>query len=147
MPDITSANTTLLIAASTLPVPVQIQGFSTDDIFRGEPVTPVETQMGLDGTLSGGYVPTEKKTDIILMAGSPSTIYFDAIQAAQDAGFIAILLQGTLTYPSIGRTFVLVNGFLTRYPPFADAKKTLMPRTFQITWQNIIGFPITIGGG
>ena len=147
MPDITSANTVLILSVPLLfPAPVQIQGFSTDDIFTVAPVVPIETMMGLDGNLSGGYMPTKKEMEIVLMASSPSNAFFDAIQAFQDANFVALSLFGSLSLPSNGRFFSLNNGFHTRYPPTPDARKVLQPRRFQITWESMQGIPITISG-
>ena len=144
---ITSANTVLLLGVTgLLDVPQQIQGFATDDIFSSETVHPVETMMGVDGLLSGGYVPTEKPTVITLMAGSASNDFFDAWQAGQDANLTAYTAFGYLSYPSIGKAFVLTTGFLTDYVPIADSKKLLQPRKFGIKWQSIVGSPISAAG-
>jgi hypothetical protein len=147
VPDITSANSVLILTTPLLlPVPTQIQGFSADDIFTTAPVVPVQTKMGLDGNLSAGYVPTEKKMEIVLMAGSASNEYFDAIQAGQDALLQALQIFGSLTLPSIGRFFTLTNGYLTRFPPTADGRQTLQPRRFEITFENIVGIPVSAAG-
>lgn len=145
--DITSANSVLIFAVPLLlPVPQQIQGFSTDDIFSTARVTPIETRMGVDGNLSGGFIPTEKKMEITLMAGSPSNAFFDALQGGQNAAFAAFSIVGSITLPSIGMFFTLTNGFLTGYPPISDAKKVLEPRRYEITWENIVGIPVTAAG-
>lgn len=147
MSDITSANATLVLAIPLLlPVPQQIQGFSAEDIFTTAPVVPVETMMGLDGALSGGFVPTEKKFEITLMAGSASNTFFDAWIAGMYAAYQAVAASGSLSLPSIGRFYTLTNGFLTRHPPIADGRKILQPRRFEITFENIVGAPITLAG-
>jgi hypothetical protein len=147
MPDITSANAVLTLAAiGVLSVPQQIQGFATDDIYTVAPVSPVETMMGIDGDLSAGFVYTEKKMDITLMAGSPSNAFFDALQAAQEAAVQPFELSGVLTLPSNGIQAQLVTGYLTRYPPLPNGKKVLQPRVYEITWQNINISPVSAAG-
>lgn len=147
MPDITSANAILtFVVADLLPVPQQIQGFSTDDIFSTARVTPVETMMGIDGNLSAGFVYTEKKMEITLMAGSPSNAFFEAIQAAQEAGVGALEIDGMISLPSLGVAYAMGPGYLTGYPPIADAKKVMQPRRYEITWQSIVPSPIGIAG-
>ena len=147
MPDITSANAVLTLAAiGVLSVPQRIQGFSTDDIYSVAPVSPVETMMGIDGNLSGGFLFTEKKMEITLMAGSPSNSFFDALQAAQEAAIQPGILSGMLTLPSTGLQAVLTVGYLTRYPPVPNGKKVLQPRVFEITWQDINVSPISAAG-
>lgn len=147
MPDITSANAVLTLAAvGVLSVPQRIQGFSTDDIYSVGVVTPIETEMGIDGQLSAGFLYTKKEMDITLMAGSPSNAFFDTLQAAQEAAVQPFELSGMLTLPSTGLQAVLITGFLTRYPPLPNGKKVLQPRVFQITWQNINISPISAAG-
>ncbi len=147
MADITSANAVLLLSVPLLlPVPQQIQGFSTDDIFETEDVTPVETLMGIDGTLSGGFVFTDKPMVITLQASSASNTFFDAWQQAQQAVPMAAPAEGSITLTSVGRTYVLTTGYLTRFRPIFDAKKVLQARRFRITWQNISPVPIGAAG-
>lgn len=145
--NITSADSILILSvAGLLPVPQQIQGFSTDDIFSTANAVPVETMMGIDGNLAGGYVPTEKKTTFSLMASSASNDFFDAWQAGQDANYTAYSAGGLITIPSLGKVFLLTNGFLTGYVAISDAKKVLQPRRFEVTWQSIVGSPIGFSG-
>lgn len=147
MPDITSSTTVLILSIPLLlPVPQQLQGWAADDIFSTARVVPVETMMGLDGTLSGGYIPTEKKMEIVLMAGSADNDFFDAWQAGQDASLAALPAFGMLTLPALGRAFTLINGYLTGYPPMSDGKKVLQPRRYEITWESIVGSPIGNAG-
>lgn len=147
MPDITSANAVLTLAAiGILSVPQRIQGFATEDIFSVARVTPVETQMGVDGDLSAGFVFTEKKMEITLMAGSPSNSFFDALQSGQEAAIQPFELSGVLTLPSTGLQAVLVTGWLTGYSPLPNGKRTLQPRVYEITWQNINISPISSAG-
>lgn len=147
MADITSANAVLILSVPLiLPIAQQIQGFSTDDIFDTEDVTPIETRMGVDGTLSAGFVFTEKPMTITLMAGSPSNSFFDQWQLGQQVNIAVAPCHGTLTLTGIGASYALANGFLTRFKPIADGRKVLEPRKFRITWQSITPTPVGIAG-
>ena len=147
MADITSANAVFIISVpDALPVPQQLQGFSTDDIFDADDIAPVEVMMGVDGNLSGGFVFTAKPMSISLMAGSASNTFFDAWQAAQEASTSALVAEGVITLTSLGRAYLCTNGFLTRYKPISDAKKVMQPRRFQITWESIVSAPIGTNG-
>lgn len=147
MADITSANSVFVLAVPLLEFgPLQIQGYAADDIFTAEEVEPIETMMGLDGNLSGGYMPTKKPFEFTLMADSPSNAVFDYIQAQQDALFQALQIQGSLTLPSVGSFYSLNNGFLTRYKPMPDGRKVLQPRRFRFTWESVPSSPVTLAG-
>jgi hypothetical protein len=75
---LTSANYTLvLVVPDVFPVPQAIQGYSTDDMFGMEAVTGVETLLGVDGRLSAGWIPVEKRMTITLQADSPSVVMFE----------------------------------------------------------------------
>lgn len=147
MPDITSANAILVLSApDALAVATPIQGFATEDIFTLARVVPVETMMGVDGNLSAGFVYAEKKLEITLMAGSPSNDWFDAIAAIQEANLQAVVIQGVITLPSLGKSYSLINGFLTGWPPIADGRRILQPRRFETTWEGIRVSPVGAAG-
>ena len=58
MATLTSANSAFSLQIANLyPVPQSIQGYAADDAFAVDDVEPVETVMGVDGKLSGGYTP------------------------------------------------------------------------------------------
>jgi hypothetical protein len=132
----------LLVIADLFPVPQQLQGYAADDVFSTEAVDSVETQMGVDGNLSGGWVPTPKRQTIVLQADSVSSLMFDAWQQAQEAVRDAFIANAIIRLPSLGRSYVCTKGFLTQYMPIPDARRILQPRRFQITWQSILGAPL-----
>lgn len=135
MGTITSANATYtLVEATQYPSGVTLQQFSTDDMFDAEAVKNVELQMGIDGILSAGFVFVEIPQTITLMGNSVSNDVFDDIYNAQIAGVEALPLSAVILMPSISRQWTCTNGFLTSYKPMPGAKKTLQPRTYQITW-------------
>lgn len=140
---ITSANAILTLSVLPLfPVPQQIQGFAVDDIYDVDAIKSVETMMGVDGVLSGGFVFVEITQNISLMADSASNLFFDTwwtqMQAAEDV----YTASGQIVLPSISTKFNMLNGFLTGYKPIADAKKVLQPRKFQIMWNSVAPAPL-----
>lgn len=139
MASITSNNAVLLISvAGIFSAPQQMQGFSAEDIYDIDDMTPAETLMGLDGKLSGGfvYVPTLQK--ITLQADSASNAFFDNWFTQQKAQGEVFPATGLLRLPSIGYNWSMTRGFLTTYKPAPPGKKVLMPRTFGITWESCL---------
>lgn len=146
MATLTAANTVIVFTVNGLfNAPFQLQGFAADDIFSTEPVTSVETLIGVDGILSAGFVPTEKKMNITFQADSPSNVIMEAWQTAQEIAREAFVANGFVTIPSIGRLFTCTQGYLTTYPPTPDVRRILQPRRYGLTWQSIIGAPIPNG--
>lgn len=140
---ITAANAVLtLFQAILFPAPVQIQGFATDDVYDMDPIKSVETMMGVDGLLSGGFVYAEMVQNISLMADSESNDFFDTLWTQMQAAQDTYPLNGLIILPGIGSKFVMTRGFLTGYPPSPAAKKVLQPRKYQITWNRIAPAPL-----
>ena len=79
---------------------------------------------------------------IALQADSPSNLLFDTWYNAQEQLREVYLANAHITLSSINRTFTCVQGFLTNYPPMADARRILQPRRFTVTWQSITGAPL-----
>lgn len=147
MASITSANANLVIGVlNFLPTAQQISGFAVDDVFTTDDVTSIETQMGVDGTLSAGFMYVEKPMDVSLSASSPSNDFFDSWQAAQEGNIDALEGFGILTLPATGYSYALVTGYLKRLKPIPDARKVLQPRRFQIVWGRIVRSPIGLAG-
>jgi hypothetical protein len=147
MPSITSANAVItLTVPGVLPVSVQLSGFAADDVFDSDDVELATTIMGVDGTLSGGFVYAMVPWNIALQADSPSQAIFEAWDGAQQAVADVFQGQANVTLVSIGRSYQMVNGFLVRGKRLPDAKKTLMPRKWRIDWQQVIPVPVGAAG-
>lgn len=140
---ITSANAVLLLSIEGLyDVPQQLQGFAADDIFDTESLEPVETMMGVDGKLSGGWVPREVKQNISIQADSPSILVFENWYAAQQTARETYIANGQVHLSSVGRKYTMTRGFLSSVPPTPAAKKVLQPRRFTITWERVTSAPV-----
>ena len=136
---ITSANATFLLGiADVFPVPQQLTQFAADDLFDTEAIDSAEVRMGVDGSLTAGFVFVPVKQTITLQADSPSCALFDAWWAAQQVAKDVFSAFGIVILPGLGTKWALTNGFLTSYKPIPDAKKLLEPRKFGITWEKVL---------
>lgn len=142
---ITAANSTFtLTIPGVFQVPVRIEQFDTDDVYSIEQLRMVMTKMGVDGKLTGGFTFNEVKMSLHLMADSPSNAIFDGWATFMQTLVDAYPAFGTITQPSLGTSYVLSKGFMTGYPPLANAKKTLEGRVFELTWEKIVANPIQL---
>lgn len=142
-PSITSVNSIYMLAITGLyTVPQQLQGFSADDIFDTGEINSAEVVMGLDGKIAAGYVPVAIVQNITLLANSDSNALFEAWWASQRAAQELYFATGIIRMPSVKRSYALTNGVLTGYSPMSDAKKTLQPRKYTITWESALAAPL-----
>jgi hypothetical protein len=144
MSTITSANAIVTLAIVGLfDTPVQLQGYSADDIFTVEPRQTSEVLMGVDGILSAGFVCNPTVQNISLQADSNANDIFDqwvqAMKVARDVYFA----NATVVLLSINRTFTCTKGSLTSYPPISDAARVLRPRRYTINWEDVSPAPTT----
>lgn len=135
---ITAANAVFMLSITGLfTVPQQLQGFAADDVFDTEAIEPAEVVMGVDGKLSGGFVYVPTKQNITLQADSGSVDLFEQWQKAQRAARDLYYAQGSVVLPGLSKAYTMTRGILSSYSPLADAKKTLQPRKFAITWESV----------
>lgn len=135
---ITSANAILtLVIPPIFTVPQQIQQFSADNIFETDEIEVAETSMGVDGTLSGGMIFNEIPWNVTLQANSPSNDLFDQWYQAQLSAVDVYPASGIVTLKSIGRKWVMTNGFLKRFTTMPPGGKTLRARRYGIVWNSV----------
>lgn len=135
---LTAANAIIMISIADLfPVPQQLKQFATDDIFTTTPLKSAETQMGVDGHLSAGFVFVEVPQSVNLQADSPSCDIFDNWWGASQTVKDAYPANGVVIITSVQKKWNLTRGFLTSFPPMPDGGKILKPRRFEITWESI----------
>ena len=135
---LTTANSALAIAIVGLyATPQVIQGYSTDDSFAADDVSGVETQMGVDGYLSGGFTPVPTVLNINLQADSLSNDFFDNWIAAQLTARETYIANATINLPGLGTKYAFTKGFLTSHSPMPGSKKILQPRKFSITFESV----------
>lgn len=136
---ITGANSVVMISVPGLfPTPIQLQGYSAERAWSTDSVSNAETQMGVDGTFTAGWVPAPVKLTYSLLANSISKILFNTIYAAEQAAKEKYYINATVYLPSAGETFDLNNGVLTDFKPMPDFSKVLQPMDFAITWGSVV---------
>ena len=134
----TSANVILLLSVRNFfPVPQQIQGFASDEMISTEALNNIEASIGADGRLSAGFTPAATPMTITLQADSLSNDFFEQVQAAQSQAREAFIFDGTYIMSSVGKKYDLVRGFMQGGPKFASARRTLQPRPWVITWEQV----------
>jgi len=126
-----------MIVPGLFPVPVSIQGYSTDDAFMLDALDLAETVMGVDGRMSAGYVPKEVKLTITLQADSASKDFFAILTQAVKTAREVFYMSATLSLPSTGEAFTFTRGILTSVEQLPSAKKMLQPQKFVITWESV----------
>jgi hypothetical protein len=135
---ITSANSQFTISVPGLfPVPITLEGYSADKAWSTNRVTLAETNMGVDGRLTSGYVPNPVVQSISLQADSPSKSVFLQIAAAMQQQKNSFYIQGNIDLPSTGETFIGTRGVLTEFVPLPDGGKVLQAMEFSIVWQTL----------
>ncbi len=146
---ITSANAKLTLTvrntAGIVVGPFTVEGYAQDAAFAVETVDAAETIMGVDGKLSGGYLPRATKFSVSLMANSPSVALFEAWDSAQKVLGDVLVADGFVAAPSLGKAYALVKGFLTRLTPVPTARRTFSdPMVYELTFESVTPAPITV---
>lgn len=140
---ITSATAQLSLGVTSLyAAPQAIQGFAVDDAFDTEALEMAETAMGVDGILTGGYVPNPTVMTITLMGDSASIPFFDNWVAATRNVRDLYYAFGTIYLVAVGKKYAMTKGILRNYPQLPDAKKTLQPVKYTIVWQSVLPQPV-----
>lgn len=142
MASLTSANAIITITIPGLfNTPQQLQGFSADNVYDMAVQEVVQTAMGVDGILSGGFVfnPVEQTFD--LQADSNSNNIFELWAATQKQIKDVLTANGATTLPSVGKSYIATKGFLISLPPAPAAAKILQPRRYMIRWESILAVP------
>lgn len=143
MATITSANSSFILRVPDVFVtPQLIQGYAADDAFTQEAFDLTETRMGVDGNLSGGYVPSPKKLTIMLMPDSIALDTFIVWASAMDAAKETFIGGAIIEYPSISKVFTLGKIFFKNSSGMPSAKKVLEPFAAVLEYQNLTSAPI-----
>jgi hypothetical protein len=143
MPSITSSNAVYMLGITGLyPTPQQLEYWGVDEMFETDALVSAETQMGVDGHLSGGYIYNEVKQTLTFMADSPSCLIFDNWYASQKSAGENLIANGVIVLKGPGSKYALTRGFLASWTPIPSARKVLQARKFAITWESVQAAPI-----
>jgi hypothetical protein len=129
-----------LTIANVFNTPQQLQGFAADDVYEMDELDSVETLMGVDGVLSGGFVWKYQQQTYMLQADSDSNDIFDLWYSQQVADLTTYVAQGIAILPAIGKKFIMTNGYLRGYKP-PGVKKLIQPRRYRIEWNKVLPAP------
>jgi Tail fiber protein gp32 len=133
---ITSANSVVTLSAPGIyNQPVQLQGYSADKAWSTDMLDLAETQIGVDGRMTAGYIFKVVKQTFSLQADSPSIQIFETIWAAMAQARDIYWLSGTIDLPSTGQSYAMIRGVLTGVKTIADAAKVLQAKEYTIEWQ------------
>lgn len=134
---ITAANSLFYLTVPGLyNSPVKIEGYGTDAMVSGDAISPVVAEMGVDGHMSVGWVPTPKVLTVTLAADSPSRVIMDDWITYQDARREVMVCSAEFTLPAIGRKYIGLRGVITSAPPMPTANKTLQATAYTITFES-----------
>jgi hypothetical protein len=140
---ITSADSTFVISSADFALAATIiEGYAADAAFAMDNVDTAETSLGVDGKLSGGWVPRAYPQTITLQPDSPSRPLFDGLVTAQDAARTIFRLNAVITLPGNQYSHSLSRGILKNITPMATAHKILQPMTYQILWEKVLTIPL-----
>jgi hypothetical protein len=135
---ITGANSVFTISVAGLfPVPQRLQGYSAERAWETGAQEQSESQMGVDGRKTSGFVFAMVEQTVSLQADSPSKQIFTALQNAQRAARDVYYISGTIDLPSTGESFICTRGTLKTVKPLPDFGKVLQPMDFVIEWESI----------
>jgi hypothetical protein len=135
---ITSANSVFtIIVPGLFPTPVQLQGYSAERAWNTDQQDLAETQMGVDGRMTAGFVPNIVRQTISLQADSPSKVIFNSIARAMKSSREVFYISAAISLPSTGEAFSCRRGVLKNFKPVPDAAKVLQPMDFAIEWESI----------
>lgn len=136
--DITSANSTLIITVSALAIAsVAMEGYAVDNAWALDDAETAVAQVGIDGKMTAGWVPRLNPLTLSFAPNSPSVATLSTIINAQDTQMTIYTLQGVLSCPSVGKSWTLSNGVLTRAKMIPDGSRILGPQSFQMTFESV----------
>lgn len=138
MSTITSANSVVAFSVAGLfPVPQRIQGFSAERAWENGSLVMTETQIGVDGRKTAGYIFNPVELTISLQADSPSRDFFTTVINQQRSGREVLRIDGTIDLPATGESFLCTNGTLQAAPMMPNGGKVLAPMDFVIVFESI----------
>lgn len=143
MASITSANAVITISVpGVFTTPFQLQGFSADNIYDAPELETVQTAMGVDGRLSGGFVYNAVSQTFSVQADSETNAFFETWMGRMRTLKDVYVGEGTTRLVSVGTTYVMKRGFLTTAHVMPAAARILQPRRYTIQWQSVTPSPI-----
>lgn len=143
MASITSANAVITLQVTGIfTTPFQLQGFSADNIYDAPETELVQTAMGVDGRLSGGFVFNPVDQSFSIQADSETNTFFETWAARMNTQKDVYVAEGTTRLISVNRAYVMRRGFLVNAHQFPAAGRILQPRRYTVRWERVTSTPI-----
>ena len=140
MKTITAATATVFLTVDGLfSSAQQIQGFGPDSAIEVDDIAPGVAEMGVDGKLSVGWVPTPKIVKLNLAADSESRNLIEDWLQAQDQQHEVMPCNLVVNIPGVGRTYTYTKGIVTGGKAQPNVGKTLGPGVTTITFESCVG--------
>lgn len=124
---LTVANSSIAITVEALyPSSTILKGYAADNVFEAGTIENGEFSMGIDGKLSAGYVFNPIDFTLTLQADSDSLRIFEEIWQFEATNRTKLDIGMTVTLPSVGKRYGLVNGKVRSYKA-PSGQRTLQP--------------------
>lgn len=134
---LTVADSSIVMTVEGLhPGGVPLQGYSADNVFEFGAVEALETQMGIDGRLSAGFVFNPIQFTVTLSADSPSLPVFESIWTRQRGQRTALDIGVTVATPANGKRCSLRNGYMMSYQA-PSGQRILQPAVAVFTFGDL----------
>jgi hypothetical protein len=146
-------NRTLTVANSTITItvpnlfnsPQVLGGYMADRAWETDIVELAEVVMGVDGVLSGGFVPFPVPQVYYIMPTSLTSDMFETWIGTSQANQTTYPASGKITLLGTGKSYTMQTGYLTKGGVIPNAGKLLEGRPFTITWQSVLASAAMVG--
>ena len=142
---LTTANSTIILTLPILPVPVKLEGYSTDDMLNQDELNFTDSVMGIDGLKSSGYIIEKRVVNLTFMPTSASidtfNIWINAMKVARES------LEATamsVTVPGLKNTYLFTIGNLKNGKEIPDLKKMSESIKYTLEFESCTAIPIII---
>ena len=143
---LTTANSVVSITVPGLfNSPQILGGYTADRAWETDVVDLAEVVMGVDGVLSGGWIPFAVPQVYYIMPTSLTSDMFETWMGTSQANQAIYTAQGKITLLGTGKSYTMQNGYLTKGGVIPNGGKLLEGRPFTITWQSILASAAMIG--
>lgn len=137
---LTSANASITLTLPILPIPIQLQQFSSDDLINQDEITLTEDRMGIYGIKSSGFILNPIVIHITLESTSPSidnvfNLWIQSMTLVRESLECSSMI---VSVPSLHSRYTFINGNLRNAKEIPDIKKTTQPITYTISFERCV---------
>lgn len=131
---LTVANSSIAVTIEALyPASVLLRGYAADNVFEAGTVENGEFSMGIDGTLSAGFVYNPIDFTLTLQADSESLEIFKQVYQYEVANRTKLRVGLTVALPANGTRYVMKDGYMRTFKAPAG-QRILQPAVVEFTF-------------